>query len=402
MSLPGEAGLVQERWVARRSETYRSILLDADADVGEWDEMVSSVERLARSIALSSVGVLGSSELFDARLFLGNAAGIRNANAGRGRVAGPALLRIGAEARAGARVLVMAAGAVFDREDWDGVEADRWPRPSVETAWESTRASASAEAFLRGGVPSGTGLEVRADGWLRATCTLTAGPSSTGWAWGALAIEATEHATPVELEVVRQGATGSAPPEVLTAGWTMEVLGEATTVRWVGPQVLSTAEADALRSCLAGQPFRCPTCGGVEEPPEGRAISLRCRGTHQGRGFLFDSPAPWALPSLQGAAMAAAPRLSWIGVALRMDGGAELWTWPVAVLPIDKGTALVRESPFHWSTLGELDQEHRPYGEASDELLVWHGGSGGVPSSEVRGNEGGTEAHDIVVLVARA
>ncbi|MDA8185334.1 MAG: hypothetical protein M0035_13085 [Actinomycetota bacterium] len=402
MSLPGGDGLVRERWVARGGETYRSVLLDADADVGEWEEMVNSVERLARSIALSSVGILGSSELFDPRLFLGNAAGIRNANAERGRVAGPALLRIGAEARAGARVLVMAAGAVFDREDWDGVDADRWPRPSVETAWESTRASASAEAFLRGGVPIGTGLEVRADGWLQATFTSAAGPSSTGWTWGALGIETTEHPAAVELEVVRQGGSVSAPPEVLTAGWTMEVLGEATTLHWGGPQVLSTAEADALRSCLAGRRFRCPTCGGVEEPFEGRAISLRCRGTHQGRGFLFDSPAPWALPSLQEAAVAATPRLSWIALALRTDGGAELWTWPLAVLPIDKGIALVRKSPFHWSTLGELDQDHRPYEEVSDEILVWHGSSRGVVSSEVRVSDGGTESDDIVVLVARA
>lgn len=368
MALPSQHGLMLYRLSLRRQEIYRAIVVDANTDIGEWDDIVHSVESLNRSVSLDSIGVLGTHALMSPGEFLANAGAIHMANENRGRVCGPILKDIATRASAGARVLIVASGTVHDRNDWDASDVNLRPFPLIETSFESSNPRIRvAEVFLRGIEPVAQQVRVQASGWLRALLR----DSANDWARGALTFVAQPELRQVEIEILESAEIANTSPGVTPTTWIATGSTAPELVLWDGPQWLSQEETSVLRHFVASEAFLCPRCGSDDGHYTQGSLSLRCNAAHQRRGFLLDRVDPWALDILEAKAEQARHSLSWL--ALRLDQGprAQLWSWPLSLLPLDTAGALVRQRNSEWTLMGDGFPDLAEFTTQGGELIRW-------------------------------
>jgi hypothetical protein len=227
--LKGALGALRRSWRAERAREQRVVVLDPGTDVGDWEQMVATLQRLERSGLVDAAGLLGWDVLVPCGEFLAQAAGLHAEHAGRGRVAAPALWRLcTASGTAGAAAAILAGGDVFDRADWDSAGGREGLCPTLRTMWAGTGArEADVADFLRRAATAGGPLVARAQGWLRASVGdasvgSSGGPSLGGasgaglghWSAGELRLEVPAASCPVTIEVVTAAGTGMVAPGV--------------------------------------------------------------------------------------------------------------------------------------------------------------------------------------------
>ncbi|HEX4083205.1 MAG TPA: hypothetical protein VHX40_09615, partial [Acidimicrobiales bacterium] len=252
-------------------------MVDAGADVAEWDDEVEIVRRWHKTLGLESVALLGWDRVIDASDFLDAPGSYHQSHQARGPVLGIPLLALRESLHPGpARAVVLSATEVLDKPDWDDREWLGWD--GLELRFFGVGPN-SKEPLVQANQGRVDRFVAGSDRPVADPLVSVAGPSAVSIvrsgpspqadsppilqpAPSTLQVAAASGRQPVVFEVVGYDAEETAPSVVRSDGWVLgRLAGPADGGDWQGPTDVGTASLDVLRAFFAGEQYACPREG---------------------------------------------------------------------------------------------------------------------------------------------